>query len=372
LAKRVPEEFVQVVRRVPVYRDRTKYFVEGHEHPEDPRHDVEARAERGARRSMRLAGPPPDPVWYKWRGDEYVGYDWRSPGAKAWHDRLEGERARKREEARRRRARKRAASGCGSLVFVEWRWVCPGCSALVRKLYYPAPRVSVAPLLDARAIPVRLRKLVGLVGREGEEEAASGAVSTLACKKCHGVHSLSRVKKNAWWNELVGWLTGGLLYGREVKRPAGVVEGEAARRNKYTPQFRGAPKRERVLELLLAGWTKGRIAVEMGISMWCVKEHMRWIFRMEGVRDRHELARKLGAGAQPLNRVEKAKRRRERVMGMMVEGRSYKEMMRELGVGQGTVNRDVVAIYRGYGINGRMRSRGMLLERVGAKARIED
>src|SRR5687768_4603473 len=51
-------------------------------------------------KSRRLPPLPPDYVWYKWRGDEYVGYDWRSAAARAGYERRQRQRALARESQR--------------------------------------------------------------------------------------------------------------------------------------------------------------------------------------------------------------------------------------------------------------------------------
>jgi DNA-binding CsgD family transcriptional regulator len=53
--------------------------------------------------------------------------------------------------------------------------------------------------------------------------------SSFACEKCHKIRRISRCDPNAW-NEIVTYLSAGLLYGREVQRPAWFPKGQRADR----------------------------------------------------------------------------------------------------------------------------------------------
>jgi DNA-binding NarL/FixJ family response regulator len=340
LGSRIPEGFEQTVERVPVIRGRTSHFEKEHSHPEDPANDVIHRAERCAR-SQRLPRPPPDYVWYKWKGDVYMGYDWRSPAATAGYMRrqrqLELGRA-----GRRRRYGKRGSAAGGSLRFWGWAWICPACKKPVKTLYLPVRPIN---LVDGRLVRSILRG-AGDVG-EGAGEFYPG---TLACTRCHGVENVSRASPGSW-NRLVAYLSGGLLYGREVAKPAGFH----VRRREYRPQTRRAParRREQVLRRVLNGWTIEQIARDMEITPGVVWRHLGVIRRQENVRDRHELAKRLGSPhAQPLTQVEEVRRRRERVLELLLEGRTYREIGRSLCVSYSTVRGDADVIYRAHGGGG--------------------
>jgi DNA-binding CsgD family transcriptional regulator/transposase len=171
------------------------------------------------------------------------------------------------------------------------------------------------------------------------------------------------------WNLFVGHVTGGLLYGREVARPAAL---EGGRVREYRPHVnQTAAKRERVREGLLAGKTVARIAREMGVRASAVRNHVCAILRQERVADRHELARKLGATAeQPLNHVERtvarATERRRRVEALLREGLGEAEIRSRLSIGRAELKRDMVWMYRRHGINGMGKgSRRALAEKLG-------
>jgi DNA-binding CsgD family transcriptional regulator len=178
------------------------------------------------------------------------------------------------------------------------------------------------------------------------EEAMPG---TLACALCHDVNNVSRAGRDGW-NLLVAYLSGGLLYGWEVERP----EGFAARKREFrSPSFRDAPRRGQVLRRLLNGWTVMRIARDLMMTCDTVWQHLAAIYRREGVKDRHELAKKLGSRhAQPLNQEERARERRGRVMEMLVEGKSRREIMAALSLDEWTINRDTRVIYGEHGVRG--------------------
>ena len=104
---RLPDDLSPRARvRVPVHCDRTRAFDDTADlHPEHPPVD---RAAARSSRTYKLPPPSPDHVPYKWKDGEYLGYDWGNPLAKANHERLERERARRRaRQATPRRGRRR-------------------------------------------------------------------------------------------------------------------------------------------------------------------------------------------------------------------------------------------------------------------------
>src|SRR5687768_9837790 len=66
--------------------------------------------------------PAPDPVWYKWRGDEYVGYDWRHE-ANLQKQGL-GHLFRSNKKWRKNMYKPGPGRASGSHVRCGWRWVC--------------------------------------------------------------------------------------------------------------------------------------------------------------------------------------------------------------------------------------------------------
>ncbi|HEX8342537.1 MAG TPA: hypothetical protein VF624_16670 [Tepidisphaeraceae bacterium] len=89
--------------------------------------------------------------------------------------------------------------------FRGWTWTCPACSRQVEMIYLPLPVPTVEAHLGLR------------LGQE-EVDAPPRPPLAFACTRCHRVRYLTRVGR-AGWHEFVGYLTAGLLYGREVPMP---------------------------------------------------------------------------------------------------------------------------------------------------------
>lgn len=116
---------------------------------------------------------------------------------------------------------------------------------------------------------------------------------------------------------------------------------------------RSAPKRQAVLEGLLAGKTVRGIAVEMKISVGAVKGHLHLLCRQERVANRLELVRAMGAkAALPHNCRERAAERRRRVVELMREGFCNEEIRSRLSISVNELWRDIAWLYRRHGIKG--------------------
>ncbi|XAM01168.1 hypothetical protein OT109_07225 [Phycisphaeraceae bacterium D3-23] len=142
--------------------------------------------------------------------------------------------------------------------FRGWQWVCPGrrvrgtdgavrhtgCGRLAKKLVAPLPVWTVPRALgEETALEVsgrRAKPALASAGSEGTDPGAVGhggfalsgawwpgvvdrlaGMRSLACEQCWGVRWLSPADSTGW-NEVVSYLTGGLLYGHEVDRPGWV------------------------------------------------------------------------------------------------------------------------------------------------------
>ena len=297
---RVPEDLpAQEVERVPIYMDRTsRYADKSGLHPEHPLVDPPER-KRGT--PHKLAPPPPDHVWYKWKGDEYIGYDWRSaetnPLIRENYERYQRKRAKQRESAKvRRRENPPASRAGGSIEFRGWMWLCPACGKRKKTLYYPLPPVNVIRGYGCYVIDEVID--AALAGEPTLGEPLRASLAGLACKQCHHVGSPGRVRKEAW-GEAVTYLSGGLLYGYEVPRPAWFTPD---RKRAYRPHLGVEPSRRRpqVLAMMLRGMTANQIGRELGISKSTVESYGRQLYARHGVRGLRELRRKLGAGAEAL------------------------------------------------------------------------
>lgn len=317
----VPEGICQTIQRVPLERERGPDYRDRRDlHPEHPLNDP---GDAPPRRSRRLPLPPPDVdlgAWYKWKGDEYIGYDWRNPDpmVKANYEAHQRSKALARE-ARRRRYRENPppSKSKGSVTFIGWRWVCPKCAKRVQVVFCPLPAINLVERYprDREALQ-----------RAGVRSKPRSRVSGFACADCHGVRVLSRATNlRDFWNELIAHLTGGLLYGREVERPQWLTP---QRRRPYAlhPNAPPAHRRLAVQERLLKGWSYKRIASEMGITAGTVDTHARHIYKQHRVHGRWELARQLGV---PLTRpITKGEQIRHR----LADGQTYNQIAAAMGM----------------------------------------
>jgi DNA-binding CsgD family transcriptional regulator len=277
---RIPPAFAQTLTRVAYYRSHCG----AHEYDE-ARHPEVGPTKPKKRRVLHVPRAGPDDVWYKWKGDQYVGYDWRA-GEMARENYERAQRAKGRRLARYRATRAsqaRPSESGGSLHFNGWRWLCPACGQRCRTIYLPLPRLNLlqwsAPELVRRA------------------EAPPPEIDGLACMRCHGVRYLNRTHPGCW-NHLISYLSGGLMFGAEVPRPQWV---KPVRTRAYAPRPGCEPSKRRaeMVERLLEGLTYAQIARRMGLSENTVDSYARKTYAAYGVRRREELARRLGRTLPP-------------------------------------------------------------------------
>lgn len=285
LARGLDEKFQASLARVPIFRSvlSARQFDE-HEHPE-------VHESRRGKDRTPLPAPPPDYVWYKWsaRG-EFLGDDprhWRKspadPGVVVWVSK------------EKRRRKRRCAKGSGSLQFLGWMWRCPKCAKLVRILYLPTKQKVLLKRQGDKEKGGQERD-----EKNSDRSAPLVSVSpcppvSFACYACHRVRTFSRIDSKNSWNELVSYLSGGLLYGREVERPSW-FDTRAKRKQAFRPRpTRAAPRRQQVLRRMLNGWTILQIARDLKMSKQQASDSIRILCRQEGAKNRRELARKLGS-----------------------------------------------------------------------------
>jgi hypothetical protein len=354
---RIPPGLRVTLTRVPHMHSRTPRDTDRDPrdlHPEHPLNDPPAP--RG--KSKRLPPPQKDYVWYKWKGDDFVGYDWRAsnPDIAGQHFKHQRDIAQIRERQRKHRAEHpKPWRGAGSEQFRGWRWLCPRCGRKVNLLFLPLPRVHLLGAVNLKKPGARSQEPVGgerETGRygEGETKRATNLLSPLpgrervrvrvgrggsdradcetsfACEKCHKIRRVSRCDPNAW-NEIVTYLSAGLLYGREVERPAWFPKGQRAdrfletrggaaalpgglscdgdevllpssstgRKIKYTPRPTRAPSARvpQIERMLLAGMSFQDIAKTLSLSKGTILWHAQQVYKHHGVRTLVELARKL-------------------------------------------------------------------------------
>jgi hypothetical protein len=251
--------------------------------------------------------------------------------------------------------------------FWGWRWICPGCKNPVKMVYYPVPVRMIfdsgigVPALNAFVDPVIEKKLC-------DADLPPQPVAAFACHGCHGIQYFNTIRPAAAWNQYVSTISGGLLYGREVQRPADFVAQR--RRTRVRLLNREAPVRRKVLARLRNGWSKEQIAVDLGISVHNVRVHLGRICKEEEVSDVWALARKLKFAKQPrASRAQLDRARRVQVAEMMLGNCSYQQMGEKLEVSIEVIGNDVSAIYRAHGVkaSGSVASRRALAEKLGVR-----
>jgi len=169
-------------------------------------------------------------------------------------------------------------------TFYGWRWVCPGCKRQVKTIFYPLP-------------PVNLPEFFGFDPAKHEFDRIQAPPPTFACVRCHGVRYFNRLGPNMW-NELVYHVSGGLLYGYEVKRPSWIYH---TRKRKFKPRLNQVPskRREQVLQELLKGMMYKEIAAELGIRIGTVRMHVDTIYKQNHVHNRQQLIAQLRRTRRP-------------------------------------------------------------------------
>jgi DNA-binding CsgD family transcriptional regulator len=339
LTNRIPGSLRQTVERVPVFRRKGPL-------PEGPDGVPRKRVSLG-----RLPPPPPDYVWYKWKGGVYIG-DGSKPAPR-----------------RRRRKRQRPASARSPIVgpkdangdpllFRGWRWRCPGCGELARTIYYPLPPINI-PILSG--LPIASADVVA--GRNGGETDAeldglAEPIGCFACYECHGIRSFSRFNASAW-NYLIAHLSGGLLYGSEVPKPADF--GSQPRKARPYRRVRRCPSpgRQKVLERWLAGMQPRAIARELGIHRSTVHAELRFLCQQHEVKNGRSLAQILGRKSP----AAVTSKKRADVQRLLEQGATYKEIARSLGTTYKAVQHHARNIYRQHKVQGRNR----LIEKLRAQ-----
>lgn len=330
LAYRLPSDFEQTLDRVPAYRplvsDRAYHdHPEAAEPPDAPKYD------------RRLPPPPPDYVWYKWKDGVYVGTE--------WDRKAEARREKYREKKSRGDLKPRVSTAKGSIKFDGWHWICPSCKRESHTLYCPLPPIH---------LELANHRDVGLLSEVDQLQPAN---QCFACWRCHGVRFISFIERSGW-NAFITYVSGGLLFGREVPKPAMLIDAQrdgTLRKRAYRPQSdRKAPRRQQVLNRLMNGWTIRRIAQDLSISIRAVLNHVRALCTQHEVADRHALTKKLGSKhAQPLTQDERAEARYAEVERRLLRGLTYKQIIKELQTDWSRVNHDACKIYKRHGVSGR-------------------
>jgi DNA-binding NarL/FixJ family response regulator len=255
-------------------------------------------------------------------------------------------------------------------LFRGWRWRCPACGHKVRTLYYPLPIWTFVHALgqdlSREGKLIRPRPIYQLVPRPPDpmdprpEHEQPRRLRTLAPPDENPdapPRPVRYMSPNAadYWNEIVSYLTAGLLYGREVERP-GTIQRARSPKRPYpnAPTGRPCPRRDEVFQRVLHGWTVKAIARHMRCTKANVSQHLAAILRREGVPDRAALAAKFGAtAAQPGHAKRHAVTRRAKVRDLLLEGLSWSQIRAHVGTSYETMQSDALAIYAQEGVRRR-------------------
>ena len=149
---------------------------------------------------------------------------------------------------------------------------------------------------------------------------------------------------------VISHLTAGLLFGCEVPKPAAFLP---QRKNTRSRRLHAKPalKRQAVFVRLMNGWTYQQIARDLLISMDAVYLHTARILKQERVKNRHELAAKLGwKHAQPQSAREKylahARQKQEKILTLLLQGLTRKEIARRTGLNLDIVSQILHRFYK--------------------------
>jgi DNA-binding NarL/FixJ family response regulator len=246
---------------------------------------------------------------------------------------------------------------------IGWRWLCPGCKKEVRKVYYPLPPRTLFDFLGYDPAVCH-----GRVGRAPQKfqrydlHKLDPPPPTFACTRCHGIHTATRCNGSTW-NQVVTHLTRGMLYGHEVEKPHWYRRQR--KRARFRVLTRPAPRRQAVLVRLSNGWTIEQISQDLLMNKPTVERNIRHICKQERVKNRTELAAKLGwKHHQPLNGRElllaTARHREDLVQPLLLEGLTYEAISRRTRLTSGAVNEAVNRIYKKHGLKKREGRRGLM------------
>jgi DNA-binding CsgD family transcriptional regulator len=314
-ATTVPLDFQQELVRVPCIIPRgPSYRDTSNLHPEHPELDPPQKKKI----SLRIPPPPPDYVSYKWKDGVYMGYDWRNPYAKKGYERAQRAKQ-KRHQAylRRRKAHPPPSTSKGSLEFRGFLWLCPDCAQTCRTLYAPYRRSSI--LFECDPDTGQLRDVVP------DPDRVPPPPMHFACGDCHRVRFITRAQNDAW-NDIITYLSGGLLYGREVPKPTWFTPD---RKRPYKPLINAKPaiQRQRVESLLLQGLSRTRIAQKLGMTKGAVDQQAYKIFKQHRVRTQRQLLRKSGRKLP-----DRLILRQDQVKAHLAKGLSQRQVASAMGI----------------------------------------
>ena len=141
----------------------------------------------------------------------------------------------------------------------------------IRRTNHPRPTLALdLPRLEKEVRTIFLPQgapdwgaYVGLELEDSDADEVPEPLPCFACNDCHDLPRFSRVDRNCW-NNLILHLSGGLLFGREVRKPVWLTKD---RKRLYVPRPRKCPRLDQAERLLCeTNMTIGEIAMEMPLT----------------------------------------------------------------------------------------------------------
>jgi DNA-binding CsgD family transcriptional regulator len=215
----------------------------------------------------------------------------------------------------------------------------------VRNLYGPMTLWTLPRAMDSD-LSLDLPDDAGLAGAwsPGWYDPLVGR-RTFACSRCWKIQGMTMTDERGW-NLFVTHMSGGLLYGHEVERPR--LEAPMKRKKRFAPRpnRRGIGLRARIVDLLMLGFDRARIALSLHIKVSCVDSHVKVIHREHGVHNRVELAMKLGRTLviQPKALPARIVERRKKVRRLRARRMSLRQIAARLNINLKTAHADVKAL----------------------------
>jgi hypothetical protein len=359
LPSRLPKDFQTTLTRIPLYQPTATAATDDPLHPEHPAMDPPPR-----RKSKALPHPEPDLLaWYKWKDDLYLGYDWRNPRAAAHHHqrqtRLAKQRAAKSARYANHGPAERPVTGA-SLQYRGLRWLCPTCQKIVNLLFLPLPPLHLLPLNrepSKRSSSFEHSSFV--IDSDFRFRHSDFARTSFACERCVHPKRLSLTDPNSW-NELISYLTAGLLYGSEVPKPPRLLPSATPRRSvpaeptdspspssilhlpssprdrkiPYTPRPNRSPstRRPQIEKLLLEGNSFKQIAKQLNLVYGTVLWHAQQVYKQHHVRSLVELLEKHHINSTILSEHRESKGLLQSIREMILAGHRIPEIAAALNI----------------------------------------
>ena len=147
----------------------------------------------------------------------------------------------------------RGAARRASYRFRGWTFICPRCEVMTEKLYLPVPTWTVGKFLGEDPLGVKdpdasasqsdvsasgLGACVDPDASKSRSDASVRRGGGLACHRCHRIAYFSLFSRNGW-NQFVLHISGGVLGGKDVAKPAGL---KAVRKRRYVPHHKSGPR----------------------------------------------------------------------------------------------------------------------------------